>query len=151
MNDYVIGAGAVLTAGPNASIAGATLHAQTDAAIAATVRAAVVDFESRSSSDLTKVVMLATGWNAARVKAELVAPLLAGGECTLADILVLLASAAQTTEIHLFARWLPDEVLTAALRRAGVTLVVHPLESIRQAALISGQNYVRWPSPLRAA
>lgn len=46
MNDYVIGSGAVLTAGPNASIAAATLHAQTDAAIAAGVRAALVDFES---------------------------------------------------------------------------------------------------------
>ncbi|HEX8806598.1 MAG TPA: hypothetical protein VF741_06595 [Candidatus Aquilonibacter sp.] len=151
MNDYVIGSGAVLTAGPTASIAGATLHAQTEAAIAATVRAALVDFESSDPSELTKVVVLATGWNTARVKSELVAPLLANGECSLADILVLLSHAAQTPEVHLFARWLPDDVLTAALRRASVTLVAHPLESIRQAALICGQNYVRWPSPLRAA
>jgi hypothetical protein len=151
MNDYVIGSGAVLTAGPNASIAGATLHAQTDAAIAACVRAAVVDFESRSSSELSKLVMLATGWTAARVNAELVAPLLRRGECSLADVIALLAQAAQTAEVHLFARWLPDDVLTAALRREGVTLVVHPIESIRQAALICGQNFVRWPSPLRAA
>ncbi|MGB6985901.1 MAG: hypothetical protein WBD74_08040 [Candidatus Aquilonibacter sp.] len=151
MNDYVIGAGAVLTAGPNASIAGATLHAQTDIAIAASVRAALVDFESRSSTELSKVVMLATGWTAARVNAELVAPLLRRGECTLADVLALLAKATQTAEVHLFARWLPDDVLTAALQREGVTLIVHPIESIRQAALICGQNYVRWPSPLRAA
>ena len=33
--------------------------------------------------------------------------------------------------VHLFARWLPREVLIAALRRRGVTLVVHPIESIR--------------------
>lgn len=151
MNDYVIGAGAVLTAGPRGSIAGATLHAQTDAALAGVVRAALVDFESSNASELTKVVVLATGWNATRVKAELVAPLLASGDCTLADVFGLLAKAAQGAEVHLFARWLPDDVLTAALRRAGVPLVVHPLESIRQAALICGQNYSRWPSPLRAA
>ncbi|MGC2129282.1 MAG: hypothetical protein WA629_04200 [Candidatus Aquilonibacter sp.] len=151
MNDYVIGCGAVLTAGPNASIAGATLHAQTDSALAASVRAALVDFESSSCSELTKVVVLATGWNAARVRADLVSPLLARECCTLADILAQLARAAQISEVHLFARWLPDEVLTAALEREGVILVVHPLESIRQAALICGQNYSRWPSPLRAA
>ena len=151
MNDYVIGSGAVLTAGPQGSITGATLHAQTDIAIAAAVRAALVDFESSNASELTRVVMLAAGWRAARVKAELVAPLVARRECTLADVLALLANAAQTAEVHLFARWLPDDVLTAALHRAGVTLVVHPLECIRQAALICGQNYVRWPSPLRAA
>ena len=68
MNDYVIGSGAVLTAGPNASIAAATLHAQTDAAIAAGVRAALVDFESRSPSELSKLVVFATGWNGARVR-----------------------------------------------------------------------------------
>jgi hypothetical protein len=151
MNDYVIGSGAVLTAGPNGAIAGATLHAQTDVAIASTVRVALVDFESRSQTELSKVVMLASGWNSARVRAELVTPLLARGTCTLADIASLLAKAAQTPEVHLFARWLPDDALTAALRRDGISLVVHPLESIRQAALICGQNYVRWPSPLRAA
>ena len=151
MNDYVIGSGAVLTAGPNASIAGATLHAQTDAAIAASVRAAVVDFQSRSANELTKVVMLATGWSPARVKAELVAPLRSRRVCTLADVIAVLAAAAQTAEVHLFARWLPDDALTAALRREGVTLVVHPIETIRQAALICGQQYVRWPLPLRAA
>lgn len=151
MNDYVIGSGAVLTAGPSASIASATLHAQTDSALAATVRAALVDFESSSCTELTKVIVLAAGWNAARVKADLVAPLLERGCCTLADVLGQLAHAAGTSEVHLFARWLPDEVLTAVLRREGVMLVAHPLESIRQAALICGQSYSRWPSPLRAA
>jgi hypothetical protein len=151
MNDYVIGSGAVLTAGPNGAIAGATLHAQTDAAIAASVRVALVDFESGTQTELSKIVMLASGWNPGRVKTELVAPLLARGTCTLADIASLLAKAAQSPEVHLFARWLPDDVFTAALSRDGIGLVVHPLESIRQAALICGQNYVRWPSPLRAA
>ncbi|HTU70759.1 MAG TPA: hypothetical protein VMF11_10630 [Candidatus Baltobacteraceae bacterium] len=151
MNEYLIGAGAILTAGPQASIAGATLHAQTDAALAPTVRAALFDFESPGMLELTKVVLVAAGWNAARVRAELVAPLLARRECTLADVIAALAQAARTGEVHVFARWLPDEALVRALRPAGVKLVSHPLESIRQAALISGQSYARWPSPLRAA
>jgi hypothetical protein len=151
MNDYVIGSGAILTAGPEASIAGATLHAQTDASIAPCVQAALVDFESSSLADLSKVIILAAGWNAARVKGELVAPLLSRGACTLADVLETLARAAAVREVHVFARWLPDDLMTAALGRSGVTLVAHPLESIRQAALICGQSYSRWPSPLRAA
>jgi hypothetical protein len=151
MNDYVIGSGAVLTAGPNASIAGATLHAQTDAAIAGSVHAAILDFESTSSADLSKIVVVATGWNRGRVRAELIDPLLARHACTLADVIGLLARGAQTAEVHLFARWLPDDVLAAALGREGITVVAHPLESIRQAALISGQSFTRWPSPLRAA
>jgi len=151
MNDYLIGAGAVLTAGPNAGIVGATLHAQTDPAIAAGVRAAVVDFESPKVTDLSKIVVIANGWNAARVQAALVEPLLARRTCTLAEVLTLLAAGAETREVHLFARWLPDELLFAALAREGITLVVHPLESIRQAALICGQSFSRWPCSLRAA
>ncbi len=151
MNDYVIGSGAVLTAGPNASIAGATLHAQTDAAIAASVQAAILDFESTNGADLSKIVAVATGWNRGRVRAELIDPLLSQGACTLADVIGLLAHGAQTAEVHLFARWLPDDVLTAALGLERITVVAHPLESIRQAALICGQSFTRWPSPLRAA
>ena len=96
-------------------------------------------------------MVVATGWNRGRVRAELIDPLLARQACTLADVIGLLAQGAQIAEVHLFARWLPDDVLTAALARDGVILVVHPLESIRQAALICGQSYSRWPSPLRAA
>jgi hypothetical protein len=151
MNDYLIGAGALLTAGSNASIAGASLHAQTDPALAPCVRAALFDFESGNAHELSQILVLASGWNGARVRAELVEPLLARGECSLADVLLVLARAAQANEIHLFARWLPGEPLSAELRGAGVTLVAHPLESIRQAALVSGQRYSRWPAPLRAA
>ncbi|MDE2480846.1 MAG: hypothetical protein KGN02_01485 [bacterium] len=151
MNDYVIGAGAVLTAGPTATIGAASLHAQTDPAIAGGVRAALLDFESPSQAELSKVVIVATGWNARRVEAEIVRPLLTNDECTLVEVLARLARAAGTAEVHLFARWLPDEVMTAALRRVGVTLVVHAIESIRQAALITGETYSRWVSPLRAA
>ncbi len=46
MDEYFIGAGALLTAGPQASIASATLHAQTDPGLSQQVVAAVVDFEA---------------------------------------------------------------------------------------------------------
>ncbi len=151
MNDYVIGAGAILTAGPIATIAAASLHAQTDPAVAAEVRAALVDFESPRIAELSKVVLVAVGWNARRVESEIVRPLLAKAACTLVEVLVRLARAAGSPEVHLFARWLPDDVMTAALEREGVILVVHPLEAIRQAALISGGTYSRWVDPLRAA
>ena len=151
MNDYVIGAGAVLTAGPRAAIAAASLHAQTEPALAAGVRAALLDFESPSAAELSKVVIVASGWNARRVEAEIVRPLLARTECSLVDVLVRLATATGSQEVHIFARWMPDEVMAAALRRSGTRLVVHSLDVIRQAALISGQTYSRWPAPLRAA
>lgn len=151
MNDYLIGAGAVLTAGPNATIAGATVHAQTDPLLASTVRAALIDFESSSKAELTQVVVVASGWNAGRVHRELVAPLLERRECSLAEILVALAQAAGTREVHMFAQWLADEAMCEAAAQAGVVLVAHPLEAIRQAALISGARLSRWPSPLRAA
>ncbi len=151
MNDYVIGSGAVLTAGPQATIAAASLHAQTDPALAAGVRAALLDFESPSLGELSKVVVIGAGWNPRRVEAELVRPLLSRAECSLVEVLARLAQASGSREVHCFAHWMPDDVMTAALRRAGVGLVVHPLDAIRQAALISGQTYSRWVSPLRAA
>jgi hypothetical protein len=151
MNDYVIGAGAVLTAGPTATIAGATLHMQVDPLLAPSVGAALVDFESSGKGELTKVVIVATGWNPRRVQHELVAPLLARRECTLSDLLVALGQASGTNEVHVFAQWLVDDLMCSAASRAGVTLVSHSLDTIRQAALISGQTFSRWPSPLRAA
>jgi len=151
MNEYIIGAGAVLTAGPKAGIAGATLHAQTDATIARVVRAAVFDFESSSLADLSKLVVCATGWNAQTVRGELVPALVARGACSLADVVAIFALVAATDEIHVFARWLPDEVMAATLRRVGIALIAHPLEAIRQAALICGQSFTRLPAPVRAA
>ena len=151
MNDYVIGSGALLTAGPHASIAAATLHAQTDPLLAPIVKAALVDFESTEGADFSKILVVAAGWNGRRFQAEVIQPLLARVECSLADVVGVLAGAAGASEVHLFARWLPDDVLVAALRRSGVTLVAHPLEAIRQAALICGQSYSKWKKPLHAA
>ena len=58
MDEYLIGAGAVLTAGPEASIAGATLHAQTDPQLVEMVKAAVIDFESAHPAELSSIVIM---------------------------------------------------------------------------------------------
>ena len=151
MNDYVIGSGAIFSAGPSAGVSAASLHAKTDPALASTVKAALVDFESDNASALSQVLVLATGWNARRFEAQVVHPLMRQGECSLVDILALLAHRAETDEVHVFARWFPDDVMVAALKKRGIGVVAHPLETIEQAALISGQRFSRWQPPLRAA
>lgn len=150
MNDYLIGSGAVVTAGPAATITRATLHAQTDPALALQAKAVVVDFEGTASHEITSLIVIGAGWTPARVTSRLIEPLLAAGECGIVDLLHLLATAAQASELHLFARWMPDELTTTALRRAGVEVIAHPLEAIRQAALISGERYRRWSPPSAA-
>jgi len=151
MNEYLIGAGAVLTAGPAASIAGASLHAQTDPGLAPQITAAVVDFEAGRTAELSRILIVAAGWTAARFDAEIVRPLLSRGECTVADVFAELARGTGAAVIHLFARWSPDEALSLELQRRGVAIVAHPLETIHQAALVSGTRLSRWRSPFRAA
>lgn len=151
MSKYLIGAGAVLTAGPKSSIAGATLHAQTDPQLAAQIEAAVIDVEATRPSELSRIVIVAAGWCRARFEAEVVRPLQTSRECTLADVIGALAKARGTTEVHLFARWLPHAELLKELTAAGVGLIAHPLESIDQIALVTGQRLERWRSPFRAA
>jgi len=151
MEEYLIGAGAVLTAGPSGAISAATLHAQTQSRLAESVRAAIVDFEGSSPADLSRIVVLIAGWRSGRFANEVIRPLLARGECSLADVASTLARAAESQEVHLFARWLPDDALRAALSDRGISLVAHPLEAIGQAALVSGQRVSRWGTPFRAA
>lgn len=151
MNDYVIGSGALLSAGPTATITGATLHAQTDPLLAGQVKAALVDFEASSAADLSRVVIVASGWTRRQFDDGVIQPLLERRECTLADVLARLAAATGVDEVHIFARWFPDDVMSAVLRRQGVRLVAHPIEAIDRAALVSGQTVARWNAPLRAA
>jgi hypothetical protein len=151
MNEYLIGAGALLTAGPTASIAGATLHAQTDPGLADQIEAAVIDFEAGRCGELSKIVIVATGWSAERFESEVVRPLLDRRECTLADVIEQLEVATGAREVHLFARWLPDQTLAEALRARDLRLVAHPLEVINAAALVTGQRLSRWRSAFRAA
>ena len=147
MYPYFIGAGVMLTAGANAATVPATLHAQTDAMLASTVRAAAVDFEGTGQGDLDRLLLVAAGWTSSALERTVMAPLRACGTATLADVLAALASGAGSGIVHLFAGWLPEPDLTEALAARGVTLVAHPLESIVRAALITGGRH---RSPLAA-
>ena len=150
MDEYLIGAGALLTAGPSATIRGATLHAQPGFELAHQVAAAVVDLDSAGPAELSRLLVVAAGWSGPRFHREVVSELLAQRECGLNDVIELLAAAVETDEIHLFARWEPDAAMTAALQRKGVRVVPHPLEALGQASLVSGQRIERW-RPGRAA
>ncbi len=151
MDEYLIGAGALLTAGPDASIACATLHAQTDRHLAETVKAAIVDFESAHPAELSRIIAMISGSSRRYFREAVVEPLLERRECSLAEVIGQVARAAGTPEIHLFARWSPDAQMDVELAAAGVRMVLHPLESIEQAALVCGQRLSRWRSPRRAA
>jgi hypothetical protein len=145
MDEYLIGAGALLTAGPNASIAGAALHAKTEPGLASHVKAALIDFEATELGELSRVLIVAAGWSGSRFRSEVVARLLAQRDCALADVMAVLSEATGADEIHLFARWQPDDETSARLERRGVCVVAHPLEAIGQAALVCGQRVGRWP------
>lgn len=151
MDEYFIGAGALLTAGPQGSIVAATLHAQTGCELAGKVVAAVVDFESVRESEISRLLIVAAGWSGGRFQAEVVRKLVARGECALADVIAILSEATGAPEIHLFARWLPDEGTLRRLSANGIRVSAYPLEAIGQAALVSGQRVARWRSPVRAA
>ena len=151
MDEYFIGAGALLTAGREASIARATIHAQADRHLAREIQAAIFDFEGLRVSEVSRLLIAAGGWGADRFRSEVVLPLLAMRECELADVIGTLASAVGTADVHLFARWEPDQPTAAALAARGIRLIAHPLEAIGQAALVSGQRLERWRAPFRAA
>ncbi len=151
MDEYFIGAGALLTAGPTATISGATLHAQTEGVPARQVGAAVIDFESVSAAELSRLLIVAAGWSSAKFNAEVVSRLVAQRECGLSDVIGTLAQAVQVEEVHFFAHWQPSRSAMDDLRARGISLVAHPLEAIGRAALVSGQRIALWPARVRAA
>ena len=126
MDEYFIGAGALLTAGPQASIAAATLHAQPDARLAGQVRAAVVDFESSRESEISRLLIVAAGWSGGRFQAEVVRRLMDRRNCALADVIEVLSSATGAAEIYLFARWQPDDSTLQRLSENGIHLWAYP-------------------------
>lgn len=142
--DYIIGAGAMLETGEQATITPATLHAHVDPALAGQVVAAAVDFEGTSPESLRRLLVLAQGWSQGEFRSRVTDPLRRSGDCTLAQVFELLAEGAGTKQVHLFAHWLPDEATCAYLRGRGIELVAHPLEAIEAAALVSGQRCRRW-------
>jgi hypothetical protein len=151
MDEYLIGAGAILTAGPTATIRGATLHAQPEPALARRIEAALIDFESAGPAELSRLLIVAAGWSGARFHAEVVSKLLSRRECGLGDVVSTLADAVKTEEVHLFARWSPDQATSDLLEKRGIRVTPHSLDELGQAALISGQRVERWPAPVRAA
>ncbi|MBV9720080.1 MAG: hypothetical protein JOZ77_12230 [Candidatus Eremiobacteraeota bacterium] len=151
MEEYFIGAGALLTAGPAASIAAATLHAQTEPVLASQIAAAVVDFEATDVGEISRLLVVAAGWSAGRFQAEVTTRLLDQRECGLGDVIAVLAEATGSREVHIFAHWCPDLATTASLARAGVRLIAHPLEAIGRAALVSGNRLAHWRPPVQAA
>ncbi len=151
MDEYLIGAGALLTAGPAATIRGASLHAQPTGVLARQVAAALIDFESAGPDELSRLLIVAAGWTGSRFHAEVVARLLALRECGLSEVITALADAVQTKEVHLFARWLPDQATVDLLERDGIRLIPHSLDALGQAALVTGQRVERWRAPVRAA
>jgi hypothetical protein len=142
--EYIIGAGAILESGESGSITPASLHAQVDASLAERVHVAAIDFESLAPETLKRLLIVAQGWNGPEFRARITEPLRVQGECTLADVLRTLAAAAGSTEVHLFAHWLPDEATCAVLEGDGIALVCHPLESIDAASLVCGQRRELW-------
>jgi hypothetical protein len=151
MDEFFIGAGALLRTGPPASITGATLHAQTDPALKGRVEAAVVDFEAGRLAEVSRLLIVAARWSGRRFHEAVVERLLDRRECTLGDVVVILSEATGTREVHLFARWVPDHETAALLKARGIGIVAHPLEAIGQAALVSGQRLERWAKGVQVA
>ena len=142
--EYLIGAGAILESGEHGSITPATLHAHVDDALARRVAVAAIDFEGCAAESLRRLVVLAQGWNARQFRTSVSDKLREQRECDLGDVLGTLAAAAGSTEVHVFAHWLPDEGTCSKLRSRGVEIVTHPLESISEASLVAGQRHRRW-------
>lgn len=145
MDEYFIGAGALLTAGEDASIRGATLHARPENGLAEQVGVAVIDFEATRASELSRLLIVAAGWTAGRFRSEVVSRLLGQRECSLADVISILAQTTATSEVHLFAHWQPDEGTVTELQERGIRVTTHALEAIGQAALVCGQRMEQWP------
>lgn len=142
--EYMIGAGAILETGEAAKVTSAMLHARVDPMLARSVKAAAVDFDGNSPGALRRLLVVVPGWNAGRFRLHVTRPLIERGTCSLADVLSTIAAAAETTEVHLFAHWAPDDATCEALAQRGLGLVVHPLEAIESAAVVAGQRHTRW-------
>ncbi|MEO6912433.1 MAG: hypothetical protein ABI182_00255 [Candidatus Baltobacteraceae bacterium] len=151
MDEYIIGSGAMLAVGTQATITRTKVHAEVRGGIAARARAVAIDFESVDPGDLQRLLILAAGWQAGAFQASVTGKLLQAGVCGIGEVFRALSTGTGQHEVHLFAYWNPHEVLTASLRREGIELVAHPLGEIRRAALIAEQAYTRWELPPQAA
>lgn len=149
--NYIIGAGAMLTAGDQSTIARATLHAQVFDGHAEGSTALVVDFESSRASELTRLLILGVGLSPRSFHQGVTSRLVGSGDCDLGRVIVLLAAGLQTRRIHWFARWTPSEAVLQNLKAQSITLVVKPLEAIARAALVIERSYKIWDGMVGAA
>jgi hypothetical protein len=136
MDEYLIGTGALVTAGEHPCIIPAALHAAVEAAVAAAARVAVVDFDGASARVPRRLLLLVRDWRARAFEASVIARLRSKGLGSCTEALAALAEGTKAGELHLFARWLPGEDLCEGLAGLGVTIVAHPLEAIHRACLI---------------
>jgi len=142
--DYIIGAGAMLTAGEQSSIARATLHAQVLEGQADGSTAVVVDFDSSRPAELRRLLILGVGLSPQSFHDGVTSRLIGSGDCDLERLIAVLASGLGTRRIHWFARWTPSEAVLVNLRAQGVTLVPKPLEAILRAALVIERSFETW-------
>ena len=150
METYLIGGGAILEAGERSSITRVTLHAQLTVPQVAP-KAVLIDFESGSKSELRRLVALGSGMTAERFETTVTARLLETGVCALADVAAILAREVQSADVHLFARWTPDEQVASGFAARGMRLHAHSLEEIDRAAVIAEHRFRIWPGAPRAA
>lgn len=149
--NYIIGAGAMLTAGDQSTIARATLHAQVLDGQAEGSTGVVVDFESGRASELRRLLILGVGLSPQSFHDGVTSRLTGSGDCDLGRVITFLAAGLQTRRIHWFARWTPSEAVLENLKAHGVTLLVRPLEAIARAALVIERSYKTWDGTAEAA
>ncbi|MDQ6931790.1 MAG: hypothetical protein M3160_01300 [Candidatus Eremiobacteraeota bacterium] len=143
-SDYIIGAGAMLTAGERTTITRATLHAQVLDGHGVGSTGVVVDFDSSRPSELKRLLILGVGLSPQNFHDGVTSRLVGSGDCDLERLIELLASGLQTRRIHWFARWAPTDSVLQNLQTHGVTLVVKPLDAIARAALVMDRSYNAW-------
>lgn len=143
-SDYIIGAGAMLTAGEGSTITRAALHAQVVDGHGEGSTGVVVDFDSSRPSELRRLLILGVGSSPQKFHDGVTSRLIGSGDCDLERLIALLAAGLQTRRIHWFARWTPSDSVLRNLQTQGITLVVKPLEAIARAALVMDRSYNAW-------
>ncbi|MDQ6826460.1 MAG: hypothetical protein M3Z14_04570 [Candidatus Eremiobacteraeota bacterium] len=142
--DYIIGAGAMLTAGGETSIARATLHAQTIDLDARNTKGMVIDFEASRPAELRRLLILGVGLSPQSFHDGVTKRLIGCGCCGLEQVIALLAEGLHTAEIYWCARWSPNDMVLRYLGSRGIKLVVRPLETIARAALVIERSFQTW-------
>ncbi len=147
MDEYFIGAGALLTAGPEATLTAGDAPRTNRQPLGGSDRAAVIDFEAARSSELSRLLIVAAGWAAAQFRVGGCRCLTRQRECSLADVIAMLAERDRGCRGGFLRPLGPGRYHRRRLEERGIRLRAHPLEAIGQAALVSGQRLERWRAP----